>query len=210
MSHPQHLLVFASSAAPVAPASVAPVAVPPATPVGHPLRVAAPHVGVMPTTPFLAARSKPVPKVRAARPHRVRGVTLIEILVALVVIAFGMLGLGGLMATGVKVNHGAYLRSQAVNMAYDIADRMRANRAEALTGVYEIGLDEDTPDGTAAADQDLIAWRAALQRALPAGTGGIERINVGTGTVLQITIRWDNSRTPNETALETFVTRTDI
>lgn len=58
-----------------------------------------------------------------------RGFTLIEVLVAVFVLAIGLLGLSGMQVAGLQNNHSAYLRTQATLLAYDMADRMRANVA---------------------------------------------------------------------------------
>ena len=68
------------------------------------------------------------------RPDRISGFTLLEVLVALVILSIGLLGLAGLQAASLRYNHSSYLRSQATLIAYDIVDRMRANRQEALNG----------------------------------------------------------------------------
>ncbi len=65
-----------------------------------------------------------------------RGFTLIEILVAVLVLSFGLLGLAMLQATGLRFNTDSYLRSQATILAYDLIDRMRANKAGADAGNY--------------------------------------------------------------------------
>ena len=61
------------------------------------------------------------------------GFTLIEVLIAMLVLAVGLLGLAGLQATSLKNNQSAYNRSQATQLAYDMADRMRANVAGVAT-----------------------------------------------------------------------------
>ncbi len=76
------------------------------------------------------------------------GYTLVEVLVAVVILSVGLLGLAGMQARGMRNSHDAYLRSQAAILAYDIADRMRANRDAALAGDYDIGIDVAAPGGT--------------------------------------------------------------
>jgi type IV pilus assembly protein PilV len=63
------------------------------------------------------------------RMHRRRqgGFSLLEVLIAVLVLAIGLLGLAGLQSLSLKYNHSAYLRSQAVQLGYDMADRIRAN-----------------------------------------------------------------------------------
>ncbi len=112
-------------------------------------------------------------------PMNHRGFTLVESLVALVVMSVGMLGIAGLYVTGIKSGRSALLRTQAVNLTSDIADRIRANR----TGL--VAYDMDTYAGapgenacvnpdvaapcTAAdlAEDDLARWQAAVLAALP-------------------------------------------
>ena len=66
--------------------------------------------------------------VRAPQPSA-GGFTLIEVLVALVVMSVGLLGLALLQQNAVAFNRDAYLASQATVLAYDIADRIRGNRS---------------------------------------------------------------------------------
>lgn len=56
-----------------------------------------------------------------------KGITLIESLVALLVLSIGLLGTAHLMATGIKHSNGSYARTQATYYAESIAERMRAN-----------------------------------------------------------------------------------
>jgi len=53
-------------------------------------------------------------------------------LVAMLVLAIGLLGLAGLQVVGLRNNQSAYLRAQATQLAYDMADRMRTNILESV------------------------------------------------------------------------------
>src|SRR5690606_37489064 len=68
----------------------------------------------------------------------VAGFTLIEVLVALIVLSIGLLGLAALQIQSIKHNTDAYFRTQATLLAYDIIDRMRANSAAVSAGIYEV------------------------------------------------------------------------
>ncbi len=69
-----------------------------------------------------------------SKKHRSRGFTLLEVLVAMVVLSVGLLGLSGLQTSSLRNNHSAFLRSQATLVSNDIIDRMRANRDSAIGG----------------------------------------------------------------------------
>ncbi|NIR58097.1 MAG: type IV pilus modification protein PilV [Gammaproteobacteria bacterium] len=154
-----------------------------------------------------------------------RGFSLIEVLVAVLVLAVGLLGLAGLQMAGLKQNYEAYLRTQAVNAAYDIADRMRATCAtprpdncEALKGTYDIGLTDTvsapgttcsgggastcTPAAVAAEDQYQFIQNVGD---LPSGQGAIQRVNTAGRTLMRIIVRWDESQDPSSTEIVQFV-----
>lgn len=133
------------------------------------------------------------------------GFTMIEVLVTVLVLSIGLLGLAGLQATSLRNNHSAYLRSQATVLAYDIADRMRANRSSAGAGNYVIGLGDDAPSGTAIAATDLSDWKAALAQLLPAGDGAIA---IAADDTVTITVQWDDSR--GQEAAKQFVVKTRL
>lgn len=74
---------------------------------------------------------------RVPYPGHHRGFTLIEVLVALLVLSIGLLGLAALQITSLQFNTDSYARTQATLLAYDILDRMRANSAAVSTGKYD-------------------------------------------------------------------------
>jgi len=60
------------------------------------------------------------------------GFSLIEVLVSILVLSFGLLGVASMLGAGLSSIHTASVRTQAVVLATDIADRMRANRTTAV------------------------------------------------------------------------------
>jgi len=150
----------------------------------------------------------------SVRPNQ-SGVSLIEVLVTVLILAIGLLGLASLQANALQMNQGANMRSQATGLAYDIADRMRANRPAALDGDYDTDW-ADVPDCAVPnldgdiANRDLTEWRLALACALPQGQGRITT----TGNTMSIQVRWDNSRLEDGVAdnggVEMFETRTSL
>lgn len=119
-----------------------------------------------------------------------RGITLVEVLVTLVVLSIGLLGIAMLQMNSLNANHSAYMRSQAVNLAYDMTDRMRANRQAALDGDYDHALGATPPSGQTVAVQDINAWLTELGAVLPEATGGIQRVD----DQVTVSVRWQDTR----------------
>ena len=126
------------------------------------------------------------------------GFTLLEVLISVLVLAFGLLGLAGMQTLTVKNNLIAEHRSRASLIAYDLIDRMKTNGSSAGNYVSTFMLP------TAAANQagcltlagctsaqmaqhDLFEWNQTIINTLPAGTGSVT-LAVTTYT---ITINWD-------------------
>jgi type IV pilus assembly protein PilV len=65
-----------------------------------------------------------------------RGFTMLEVLVAILILSLGLLGLAGLQTLGLRNNTGSAQRTIATQLAYDMSDRMRANYASVLVGDY--------------------------------------------------------------------------
>ena len=100
---------------------------------------------------------------RRSLPRRQRGVTLIEILITLLVLAVGLLGLAALQGISLQSGQVAYNATQATNVAYEIADFARANRSNVSTAMLDSFGDalagERLPGGGA-----TVAWASGLQR----------------------------------------------
>ena len=115
------------------------------------------------------------------------GFSLVEVLVALLVLAIGLLGLAALQAQGLRFNHDAYVRTQATNLAYDIVDRMRVNNTNlAAYTAADTGLACDPL--VAGAAMDLNCWYRGLQNTIPGGTGLITAN--ATANFFDVTVRW--------------------
>jgi type IV pilus assembly protein PilV len=126
-----------------------------------------------------------------------RGFTIVEALVALVILAVGMLGIASLYVTTLRASGSAASRMQAVNLASDLGDRIRANRtaeaayagAAAANGTTCIGATATCTPAQMAA-HDLFVWQAALQAALP-GAAGAVTVDAGANpTTYQIRVSW--------------------
>ena len=131
-----------------------------------------------------------------------RGVSLIEVLVTIVIISFGLLGVAGLLATGLRNNQSSQWRTQASILAYDMAERMRANRPAALDQLY---VTSTTASGVAATDKT--AWAAALADSLPSGSGTVTMVN---NRYFTITVQWSDSKGAGGSDTEQFVFRGEL
>jgi type IV pilus assembly protein PilV len=140
------------------------------------------------------------------------GFTLLEVLVAIVVVSLGMLGLAGLQAATLRNNQIAYYRGIAIQQTYDMADRIRANQAGVTAGAYNnltatIPADPDCFTNTCSSAQMAVAdhsqWNNNNARMLPAGTGTVV---AAAGGAFDITVSWNENTEAGSTAQQ-FVTR---
>lgn len=142
-----------------------------------------------------------------------RGAGLIEVLVAVLILALGLLGMAGLQANALKKNQSSYARGQAVMMSYYILDAMRADRPNALAGNYDTastGLCSSTAiTGSTLADNTRKDWVDSLRDNLgdaDATCGIVDCDNTGVCTV---TIQW-NDELAGGLGAQTFVTRSRL
>jgi len=134
----------------------------------------------------------------------IRGFALMEVMIAMFVLAVGILGAGAMQTIGLQANRGAYMRSQAVLLAGDMLDRIRANR-KAKASYLAIDTNDtivqalatpgcvSTAAGCAYSDlatADIVAWRNMIRSRdyLPGGRGEIT--SLATGDNVQIRISW--------------------
>lgn len=112
-----------------------------------------------------------------------KGLSLVEVLVAVMVFSVGLIGLAGLTLVSQRTNHSAYLRTQASFLAQSMADRMRANVGGVWQNLYnktypETGTPPACASGSACnitdlATRDRVAWSQQLTSLLPAPTATI-------------------------------------
>ncbi|MEW5769538.1 MAG: type IV pilus modification protein PilV [Pseudomonadota bacterium] len=127
-----------------------------------------------------------------------QGFTLLEILVAIVVLSLGLLGLAGLQAVSLRYNQTAYYRSIATQQAFDMADRIRANLAGVRAGNYNnlsgtlstiVAVDPNCVTTTAGCSSSQLAttdyrqWRIINDALMPGGGGTVCLDDPGTAAV---------------------------
>lgn len=131
------------------------------------------------------------------------GATLIEVLVSILILSIGLLSIAALMLKGLNANSGAYYRTQATFNAYDMSDRLRANRQNASD--YNLTLAGSAPTGSGIAATEVADWLSLVGN-LPAGDGSI---SCGSDNRCIIVVQWNNSKAGGEEA-EQVIVRTQI
>ncbi|AWV06669.1 hypothetical protein C9I47_0948 [Lysobacter maris] len=139
---------------------------------------------------------------RRSAPGAVRGAGLIEVLVAVLVMAIGLLGIAAMQATALRNSQSSAEQSMAVVYSYSIMDAMRANRDVATAGGYTMGMTCAPPAAGTLAQTDQREWLSAMQqpRSLgPSACGQIEMVDAGN-QIVRITVRWDDRRAEEQAA----------
>jgi type IV pilus assembly protein PilV len=155
--------------------------------------------------------------------QQLRGFSLMEVLVALLVLSIGLLGLAALQTTGLKFNHQSYERTQATLQAYDIFDSIRANKNNnSVTNTTFDSVALNAQPGTTncasvtctdneMAQYNIRQWNIANNNLLPEGKGAICRgtftgfnCTVG-GAVYRVAIQWKENDVDMRLDVETLI-----
>jgi len=125
------------------------------------------------------------------RTNSIAGFTLIEVLIALLILAVGLLGVAALQFKGMRYSNDAFMRSQIAVLAHDLIGSMhsdRRNAASYLNQRYEVPLDTgaNTCDQTASTG-GIGCWHNAVDNALPPGsTANVSCAN----NLFTVTLAW--------------------
>jgi type IV pilus assembly protein PilV len=125
------------------------------------------------------------------------GVSLIEVLIAVLILAFGMLGFALMQTMGVRFAESSNYRTQATNLAYDMLDMMRSNRllaaqydaADFSGGVVPTRCDRTA--GAASIQQNITTWQCRVRTTLGENANATVTYTAGVATVV---IGWNDQR----------------
>ena len=146
---------------------------------------------------------------RNTRPQTLRrrgGFSLIEVLIALIIMSVGMLGIAGLYVQGMQAGRTSVFRHSAVTLAGDVADRIRVNPAAGAIYAAGEGADRNCVDGGVdcspedMARHDISLWEQQADRSLPNGAVQVNRDGSTTPPTYEIIVTWDEpGNTPSFT-----------
>jgi len=150
---------------------------------------------------------------RAPRPNRQGGFTLIEVMIAVLVLAVGLLGFALLQTMSVRFAQSANYRTQATNLIYELLDQIRVNRvySQAYAGTYTASTEADdckSPTGAnLTAAKYMTDWSCRMGKALgETATANVAR----NGDVVTVQISWGDERWVDGAADTTFSASTRL
>ncbi len=136
------------------------------------------------------------------------GFTLIEVLIAILVLAFGLLGFALLQTMNVRFTKSAQQRTVATNLAYELVDIMRSQRSD---GSYYNAIDFDSIKAVVVPDEggcvreaattpaaNIERWQCEVKSALPGGRANVNLLPNGEVTV---TVEWGDANWQADAAL---------
>jgi type IV pilus assembly protein PilV len=139
--------------------------------------------------------------------RRQRGVGLIEVLIAVLILSIGLLGLAGLQLRTLRNNESSLERGVAVVEIHAIADAMRADRVNARNGMFDLAIAAAAPTGTTFREVVLASWRANLLSALgPDATGSVDC----NDTDCTIVVQWNDERATAGSPTQTLQTQVQL
>lgn len=126
------------------------------------------------------------------------GFSLVEVLIALVIMSVGMLGIAGLYVEGMKAGRTSTFRHHAVTLAGDVADRIRANPLggvdyEGPGGNNNCVLGNVNCNASQMAANDIALWKAQAAAMLPNGDVAITFDDTVTPNTYRIVVSWAES-----------------
>lgn len=139
------------------------------------------------------------------------GFSLIEVMIAILVLGFGLLGFALLQTTNVRYVQSANYRTQATNLSYELLDQIRINRAAAVLYVdnYTATTTNCSPPTGAniTAEQFMADWQCRLGKALgEEATASVTR----EGDLVTVNVSWGDERWIADSADTTFTASTRL
>lgn len=131
------------------------------------------------------------------RRHSQRGFSLIEVLIALIIMSVGMLGIAGLYVQSMQAGRTSMFSHHAVTLAGDVADRIRANPTAGIAYAAGAGANNNCVSAGANCDvgqmaaNDIDIWQRQSADVLPNGQVAVVYNDAVVPPTYQITVSWD-------------------
>lgn len=146
--------------------------------------------------------------------HRMDGFSLLEVLIALLVLSFGLLGFAMLQTMNVRYAQSANYRSIATNLSYELFDQMRATRSDRnkypsiasfAAGTMKVDPVSGCQPGTGQRDSAAMAalWKCQVVKSLGEQSSAVVTYKEG---VASVTLTWPE-RTKEDASAFTVETR---
>jgi len=141
--------------------------------------------------------------------RKASGFTLIEVMIAVLVLGIGLLGFALLQTMSVRFAQSANQRTQATNLSYEMLDQMRTNRIAAAnySGNYAATATGCLPGAAVGPAAYRLVWQCRLQSALGAGSTATVTYVDGVATV---DIIWGDDRWDAAAGNRTFSASTRL
>jgi len=139
------------------------------------------------------------PVFSGATSRQIRGISLIEVMVSLLILAVGLLGIAAMQSLAIRGGQGSLESTQAVMASNSIIESMRANAGNVSSYVYDgTGACGTVPAaGATVATNDINAWVSNLKATVGSGVGDTTtcgKIEGLAGGNYRITVQWDDRR----------------
>jgi type IV pilus assembly protein PilV len=166
--------------------------------------------------------------VQKTRSNRESGFSLLEVLIALLVLSVGLLGIAGLQTVSLRFNHQSYERTQATVLISEMFEKITANPVAARAGSFDSVTFANTSGSftaygscptsctpTQLAAFDLFRWKSSIEdpRRLAQGQGSITRIadpDGATAHVYEITVNWVENNLPMSQTMRMRTQKTQL
>ncbi|QSP96125.1 type IV pilus modification protein PilV [Marinobacter salinisoli] len=126
------------------------------------------------------------------------GFTMIEVLVAMIILAIGLLGVAGVQALSLKQTNNSALRSLVTMHAYDLSEIMRSEIEEVTV------FDKNKAATCTGCDSRLAAWHNRLVNSIPSAESTVDVTEGANSTVAEITVDWTERDLGNDAVAQSY------
>lgn len=139
-----------------------------------------------------------VMKAVGRRASMEQGFTMVEVLVAMIILAIGLLGVAGMQALSLKQTSNSAVRSLVTMHAYELSERMRAEFDD--VAVFE----KTVSSNCSGCDAKLSAWQTRLVEDVPTASSAVDVTTNADRTFAEITVNWTERGIGNDALAQSY------